>query len=198
MILFKNNNLHKPYSILREHYAKAINAGEKYPERINISSFNIHKNEVSSRYVNLKIVDNDKFIFFTNYLSPKAKDFHSHQQIAATIYWESVNIQIRFKAHIKKIEPEANNQYFIGRSKEKNALAICSNQSEIISSYEEVVKKYHKILNNENLSLCPDYWGGFSFVPYEIEFWKGDKFRLNRRNLYKKESESWNHFVLEP
>ena len=198
MILFKNNNSHKPYSKIREYYAKAINVGEKFPERINVSSYNIYRNEVSSRYVNLKVIDNDVFIFFTNYTSPKAKDFHYHEQIAATIYWESINIQIRFKAHIKKNGSDANNQYFTSRSKEKNALAISSNQSKTINSYDEVVEKYHTALKNKDLSKCPNYWGGFSFTPYEIEFWEGNEFRLNKRNLYTKDNTSWNHFILEP
>ena len=43
--------------------------------------------KLSSRYVNLKVIDNDDFIFFSNYTSPKARDFHYHEQIAATIYW---------------------------------------------------------------------------------------------------------------
>ncbi len=123
---------------------------KKFPERINVSSYNIYRNEVSSRYVNLKVIDNDVFIFFTNYTSPKAKDFHYHEQIAATIYWESINIQIRFKAHIKKNGSDANNQYFTSRSEEKNALAISSNQSKPINSYK-VVENYNKSFKNDDL-----------------------------------------------
>jgi pyridoxine/pyridoxamine 5'-phosphate oxidase len=33
------------------------------------------KNEVDSRYVNLKFISNDEFIFFSNYDSPKASSF---------------------------------------------------------------------------------------------------------------------------
>ena len=46
--------------------------------------------------------------------------------------------------------------------------------------------------------MCPENWGGYSFTPYEIEFWEGNKFRLNKRDLYKKEGNIWNHFILEP
>ena len=34
----------------------------------------------------LKIVEDKKFIFFTNYNSPKATQFESHEQIAATFF----------------------------------------------------------------------------------------------------------------
>ena len=59
-------------------------------------------NEVDSRYVNLKFITNDEFIFFSNYDSPKASAFNSHNQIAALLYWSSINVQIRMKAKIKK------------------------------------------------------------------------------------------------
>ena len=41
--------------------------------------------EVSSRYVNVKYINQDKF-FFTNYNSIKAKDFLDHKQIAAVFF----------------------------------------------------------------------------------------------------------------
>ena len=136
--------------------------------------------------------------FFSNYESPKAAAFNSHNQIAALIYWSSINVQIRMKAKIKKTSDEFNQKYFFDRSEEKNALAISSNQSKKIGSFEQVKKNYNKSLKNDDLKKCPKYWGGFSFVPYEIEFWEGNEFRLNKRNLYKKDNTNWNHYILEP
>ena len=63
-------------------------------EAISISSFSKELDIVDSRYVNLKIVDNEDFIFFSNYQSPKAKQFESHDQISALIYWSKINVQI--------------------------------------------------------------------------------------------------------
>ena len=102
------------------------------------------------------------------------------------------------KAKIKKTSDEFNQNYFFDRSKEKNALAISSKQSKKIGSFEQVKENYNKSLNNDDLKTCPKYWGGFSFVPYEIEFWEGNEFRLNKRNLYKKDNTNWNHYILEP
>ena len=31
----------------------------------------------------------------------------------------------------------------------------------------------------------PDFWGGFSFVPYYFEFWQGHKNRLNKRHVFE-------------
>ena len=90
------------------------------------------------------------------------------------------------KAKIKQTSKEFNQKYFFDRSKEKNALAISSKQSNRIGSFEQVKENYNNVLINYDLKKCPKYWGGFSFVPYEIEFWQGNEFRLNNRNLYIK------------
>ena len=198
MIKFKNLNEGAPYLLFKSKYDEALNAGEKGIEAISISSFNKKLNEVNSRYVNIKLVSNEEFIFFSNYNSPKAVSFSSHNQIAALIYWPSINVQVRIKAKIKKTSCEFNQKYFANRAVEKNALAISSKQSKPIDSYNKVKENYSKSLKNNDLKKCPEFWGGYSFTPYEIEFWEGNKFRLNKRNLYKKDNTAWNHFILEP
>ena len=198
MIQFNNLNQTEPYIHLKNNYDKAIKAGQKSIEAISISSFNSTTKEIDSRFINLKFIKNDEFIFFSNYESPKAVAFNSHNQIAALIYWSSINVQIRMKAKIKKTSDEFNQNYFFDREIEKNALAISSKQSKKIGSFEKVKENYNKSLNNDDLKTCPKYWGGFSFVPYEIEFWEGNEFRLNKRNLYKKDNTNWNHYILEP
>jgi pyridoxamine 5'-phosphate oxidase len=140
MIQFNNLNQEIPYLLLKAKYDEALGAGQKGIEAISISSFNNKINEVDSRYVNLKFISNDEFIFFSNYDSPKASSFNSHSQIAALIYWPSINVQIRMKAKIKKTSNEFNQKYFFDRSEEKNALAISSNQSKPIDSYSKLKK----------------------------------------------------------
>ena len=198
MIQFNNLSQETPYKLFKAIYYKALDKDQKNIEAISISSFNNKLNEVDSRYVNLKFITNDEFIFFSNYNSPKAISFNSHNQIAALLYWPSINVQIRMKAKIKKTSNEFNQKYFFDRSEEKNALAISSNQSKPINSYNQVKENYNKSLNNDDLKTCPKYWGGYSFKPYEIEFWEGNEFRLNKRNLYRKDNTTWNHFILEP
>ena len=65
-------------------------------------------------------------------------------------------------------------------------------------SFSEVKKKYEKVKNSADLEIRPDYWGGYSIAPNEIEYWKGDKFRLNFRERYKNINNEWTHAILEP
>ena len=198
MIQFNNLNQEIPYQLFKEKYDEAVDAGQKGIEAISISSYNKEIGEVDSRYVNLKFIINDEFIFFSNYDSPKASSFNSHNQMAALVYWPSANVQIRIKAKIKKTPNEYNQEYFFDRSEEKNALAISSNQSNPINSYSQVKENYNKSLKNDDLKKCPDFWGGYSFTPYYFEFWKGHESRLNKREVYEKSDDSWKHLILQP
>ena len=198
MIQFNNLNQETPYQLLKEKYDEAVDAGQKGIEAISISSYNKEVNEVDSRYVNLKFIKNDDFIFFSNYNSPKASSFNSHSQIAALVYWPSINVQIRMKAKIKKTSNNFNQKYFFNRSEEKNALAISSNQSKPIDSYSQVKKNYKQSLETDDLKKCPDHWGGYSFTPYYFEFWEGHQSRLNKRDAYELNGEDWIHSVLQP
>tara|TARA_B100001175_G_C19459426_1_gene615704 strand:- start:477 stop:1073 length:597 start_codon:yes stop_codon:yes gene_type:complete len=198
MIKFLNNDNSKPFIAFRELYSAAIENNQQSIEAISISSYDTIASEVNSRFVNLKFVNKDKFIFFTNYDSPKSKEFKSHKQISASIFWESINAQIRINATIKKTPIEFNNEYFSKRSKEKNALAISSNQSNRIETYHDIETKYNQAKDTKNLRECPSYWGGYSFTPYKIEFWKGNKFRINKRDLYELIDDEWVHSILEP
>lgn len=106
----------KPYEVFFEYYSKAISLEQKNIEALSVSSYNLMNKEVETRYVNLKYIEGDKFIFFTNYNSPKAVAFDSHNQVAALLFWQTINVQIRFKAKIKKMPYEFNQKHFLQRS----------------------------------------------------------------------------------
>ncbi len=198
MIKFDNLSKDIPYKIFKEKYDASLIANQKNIEAICISSYSKEQNEVNSRFVNLKIISDKEFVFFSNYESVKAKDFASHNQITALIYWHSIDTQIRMKANIYKMTKEYNNKYFSKRDEKKNALAISSNQSKPIKSYENVKKNYLKTIESENLNICPDHWGGFGFIPYYFEFWQGHSSRLNKREVYELKNENWKHYFLQP
>ena len=198
MIKFQFISKEIPYLLLKEKYDLALSADQKAIEAISISSFNKNFDEVDSRYVNLKFILNDEFIFFSNYDSPKATAFNSHNQVAALIYWSSINVQIRMKAKIKKTSKEFNQKYFFDRSEKKNALAISSNQSKPIESYTKVNENYKQSLENDNLKKCPEHWGGYSFIPYYFEFWEGHESRVNKREVFNNIGGIWKHSFLQP
>jgi pyridoxamine 5'-phosphate oxidase len=187
-----------PYQLFIEKAEKALENSQKSMDAIVIGSYNQLTKEVDSRYVNLKYIIDNEWIFFTNYNSQKAVSFETHNQISALIYWNSIDVQIRIKAKIKKTSKEFNQKYFMNRVKEKNALAISSNQSKQIDSYSQVIENYNKTLKKYDLKKCPEYWGGFSFIPYYFEFWVGHESRINKREVFDMTDGVWSHSFLQP
>ena len=199
MINISNISNKKPYKVFSSYLNDALKKNQKSINAIAISSFNFLSNEVDSRYVNLKYIVNDEWIFFSNYESSKSKDFKTHDQISALLYWNSIDIQIRMKANIRKTCSRLSDEHFISRSYEKNALAISSNQSTKIKSYNKVKENYEEILENyTDDQKRPNYWGGYSFTPFYFEFWEGHKSRLNKRDVYQARGGEWIHSILEP
>ncbi len=198
MITFKNIDDSIPYSKLKQFYDLALKKNQSVIEAFLVASYSTSNNEVDARFVNLKFVQNSEFIFFSNYESPKSLQFKSHNQVSCVIYWSSINVQIRMKGQINKKSAQFNNDYFSNRAKEKNALAISSRQSQPISNYDDVLTNYKNTLKNSNLHVCPDYWGGFSFIPDYFEFWEGHDSRVNKRDVYKIVNNEWSHSVLQP
>ena len=145
MIKFKNLSKDEPYTLFKMKYEEALENKQTGINAISISSYDTKKRQVDSRFVNLKFIEDQNFIFFSNYNSPKSIAFQSHDQISALIYWHSTNTQIRMRAKIIKTSRKYNLEYFKNRSLEKNALAISSKQSKTISSFNEIKYKYEEV-----------------------------------------------------
>ena len=199
MISFINLNSSKPYNVFNDLYNNALDSQQENIEAVCISSYDNQSNEVNSRYVNLKYVNNDKWVFFTNYESPKNQEFRTHSQISCVFFWHRINTQIRIKAKVSKLDKESSDKHFSSRSEDKNALAISSNQSKKIISYEQVVKNYKVVLSSgDNLFERPKYWGGYYFIPYHFEFWTGHDSRINKREVFDNTDGLWKHSFLQP
>ena len=198
MIKFLELCSSEPFERIRYLYQKAKDRDQKNIEALAVSSFSKKKGEIFSRYVNLKFIRNNEFIFFSNYESPKAIQFIEHSQVSGLMFWSQTNVQIRIQGRIKKTSKSFNQNYFEKRNKFKKALAISSIQSNKVNNYEEVIKKYEDTLENADLTRCPDYWGGFSIKPYFIEIWEGHKSRLNKRMTFNFVKSKWEKGFLEP
>ena len=199
MIKFINLSSEKPYIHFQSLYQEALENDQRGIEAISVSSYSQEMNEVEARYVNLKYIVDNEWIFFSNYNSPKAQQFESHSQVSVLIFWSSINTQIRMKGIISKTSMEFSDEHFKGRTKEKNALAISSNQSQVIDSFEEVKKNFHHTLHAMTPDTArPDFWGGFSFIPYYFEFWQGHENRLNKRHVFEQQEDGWIERLLQP
>jgi len=199
MIHFKNKNQSDPYIKFFNLYDLAFKKSQDSIESFVISSFDNSLKQPEARFVNIKLIDDENWIFYSNYNSPKATQFSDNNKITALTYWSTIKCQIRIKAEISKVPSEISDVYFSKRSAKKNALAISSDQSKVISSYEMVQQNYKSQLKKHStITPRPKYWGGFSFTPYYFEFWAGHSSRVNKRESFQLEKNNWRKKVLQP
>ena len=199
MLLIKDINSSEPYKLFNKYFNDALQNNQSNINAIAVSSFDSINSEIESRFVNLRYIHNEEWTFFSNYNSTKAKNFATHNKISALFYWNSINLQIRIKAKIEKSSDDLSDIHYSNRDPMKNALAVSSNQSKPIDSYEQVVRNYKKAYSSiGDNSKRPEYWGGYSFTPYYFEFWKGHESRLNKRDAFELINKRWRHTILQP
>jgi pyridoxamine 5'-phosphate oxidase len=155
----------------------------------------------SARMVLLKQYDEKGFVFYTNYLSPKAKDLNENPIAAALLFWEPLERQIRIVGRTEKISPLESFEYFRTRPIDSQLGAWASQQSSEISARSLLEKAFGEMLEkfkNGQIPLPPQ-WGGIRIIPDEFEFWQGRSNRLHDRISYRLQSDStWKIARLSP
>lgn len=188
-----------PYQHFIKLYNEAKNQSQEHIEAAAVSTAS-HNKKPSSRFVNIKYVHNESFIFFSNYNSVKAKDIESNPQASILFFWSKTNTQIRLEGKIIKTSNSFSDDHFQRRSYEKNISAIISNQSSENDGYSNLIQRYEKAIKaykGKDLAR-PTSWGGYSFVPKSFEFWQGENARLNKRLKFSIKENIWSSRYLDP
>ena len=196
------NNLHKerPFELFHDYYARAEEHGDKFAEAGCISSVD-QANQPHSRFVNFKYFFEDNLIFFSNYESHKAQQFEANNKVSVNFWWPNLEVQVRIEGIISKCEEKFSDEHFQGREPGKNIAAIISEQSKEIESYELLKDKYQamkeKVENGEYTKSRPEKWGGYQIKVNFFEFWEANDDRLNYRECYRRDGDSWSKFFLQ-
>ena len=155
----------------------------------------------SVRMVLLKGLSEKGFVFYTNLNSPKSIDLKTNPNAAMCFHWKSIQRQIRISGNITQVSKEEADTYFNSRHYESRIGAWASDQSKIMETREEFLKKideFRKKYKNEKELPRPKHWSGWCLNPKSIEFWLGDKFRIHERLKYTKVSNDWKKEILYP
>lgn len=197
LIVIDSSYENEPLNYFKDCYDNALEMKQENIEAASISTVSDDKIP-SSRFVNIKYIK-DKFIFFSNYSSKKAKDIEKNNHAALLFFWNKTNTQIRVVGKINKSQALFSDEHFKKRSYEKNIAAIISRQSSKISNHDKLIKQYEKAKQEYqgNLLQRPDYWGGYELQPYAFEFWHGSDFRLNKRIKFKIKNKRWEKYYLQ-
>ena len=154
----------------------------------------------SSRFVLVRKIDNEGFLFFTNYNSDKATSFAQTPKVSLTFGWLPLQRQVRIQGTIEKATREESDEYFFGRPRGHQIGAWASPQSQIINDRKILLKRYEEITAQfEGKEIPrPENWGGYRVTPTVIEFWQGKPDRLHDRFRYRRINDGWNIQRLAP
>ncbi len=175
-----------PFQIVRDWLAEAEKTEPNDPNAIALSTVD-SDGLPNARMVLLKDIEDDAFVFYTNYGSTKAQEIESAGKAAFVMHWKSLRRQIRVRGTVTREEGERADAYYASRSLPSRLGAWASRQSEPLKSRTELMAKVAKITAQKGLHPDrPPFWGGYRIHPVEIEFWADGEHRLHDRFRWKK------------
>lgn len=177
----------------------ALNAEIMEPNAMTLST--IEGNKPTSRIVLLKGVENEQFVFYTNYQSAKGQQIEKNPFVSLNFFWPELERQVRIDGEVKKVNESISDDYFKSRPRASQIGAWVSPQSETIENREVLDKRLEEIeLKFKDIEVeRPPHWGGYSVKPNMIEFWQGRPSRLHDRILYTfSETKNWQIERLAP
>ncbi|GDX47637.1 MAG: pyridoxamine 5'-phosphate oxidase [Bacteroidota bacterium] len=181
-------------------FREALDAAVWEPNAMTLATANVDF-KPSARIVLLKGVEADGFVFFTNYNSRKGRELLWNPYACLVFLWHELERQVRIEGRVEKITREESITYFRSRPEGSRIGAWASNQSEVVDSREQLEKSFEQLtasLQGTEID-CPEHWGGYKVIPYEIEFWQGRPNRLHDRIVYTAEpNNNWHKKRLAP
>jgi len=154
----------------------------------------------NARFVDLKSVDQDGFVFCSYYDSAKGNDIAGNPKTAITIWWDHVGYQIRVAGMASKISEQQADLHWAGRSPEAQLTTLVSEQSKILDSEQSLhtaVTTARAKFDSDPIPR-PENWGGYVVAPQTIEFLTFREDRLHRREQFEQHAQGWKIQLLQP
>lgn len=189
-----------PFQLARDWLAEAEETEVNDPNAIALASVDANGSP-NVRIVLLKDIEDDAFVFYTNFESAKGRELSQSGQAAFVLHWKSLRRQIRVRGTVARVEGDIADKYYQSRPRQSQIGAWASQQSRPLMSREALMAKVAEI--SEKTDGAPDrppFWGGFRITPSEMEFWAEGSFRLHDRFHWVKEDDNngWTVTRLNP
>ena len=189
-----------PFALARDWLAQAGQSEPNDPNAIALSTVDA-TGMPNVRIVLLKDIEEDAFVFYTNYGSAKAQEILQAGKAAFVLHWKSMGRQIRVRGLVSKEDGPVAAAYYKSRSLKSRLGAWASKHSQPLSSREALMADGAMVTLQKGTDPDrPPFWGGFRIVPVEIEFWSDGAFRLHDRYRWSRATieSTWDVVRLSP
>lgn len=177
----------------------AIASGLSEPNAMVVATTTV-SGKPSARVILLKELNDQGFVFYTNYMSRKGRELLANPFTAVVFDWHEIERQVRIEGTVEKVEDKESDTYFNVRPDDAKIGAWASPQSKVVKSREELKKMEEEYATQFEGSDIPrpPHWGGFLIRPTMIEFWQGRPNRMHDRIAYYKIDMDWEIVRLAP
>jgi pyridoxamine 5'-phosphate oxidase len=174
-----------PFTIARRWLADAEESEINDPNAIALATVDA-SGMPNVRMVLLKEIEDNAFVFYTNYGSVKAQEIEKAGkgtgEAAFVMHWKSLRRQIRVRGTVVREEGAQADAYYHSRSLKSRLGAWASHQSQPLDSRGTLMAEVAKVTATHGPNpKRPPFWGGFRIYPKEVEFWADGAFRLHDR-----------------
>ena len=179
-----------PRVLFKAWYRAAEAAGLPIPEAMALATAD-SSGAPSVRMVLLKDLNEDGFVFFTNYESRKARELAGNPRASLCFHWPSLERQVRVYGSVARISQEASFAYFSSRPRGSRIGAWASRQSRPLEGREKLQARVEELTERwegQEIPL-PPHWGGYRLRPDRVEFWQGRTDRLHDRLVFRRPSD---------
>jgi len=198
--LLEKNSPRNPLTLFQKWFKEALKAQALDANAVAVATVS-PTGKPSSRMVLLKGLDQQGFVFFTNYQSQKGKDMTRRPVASLLFFWPQLSRQVRVDGRVAKISSRESENYFRTRPRGAQLSAWASDQSEAVPD-REFLENRIKALEEKYKGKTvprPPHWGGFRLSPSSVEFWQGRVNRLHDRLRYQRKSQGgWRRERLAP
>jgi pyridoxamine 5'-phosphate oxidase len=189
-----------PLLQFREWFRAAEHHGIEMPNAMVLATAGAD-GQPSARFVLLKGLEADGFVFFSHAVSAKGRQLLENPRAALVFYWAPLHRQVRVEGTVSQVSDAEADAYFATRPYGSRISAWVAPQSGTVSSREFLDRRAAELDREFGGGPVPrpETWVGYRVRPHRMEFWQGRENRLHDRLCYERAGDSaWRRRRLAP